>query len=265
MKFSYMLAPLEDYSDSALRTLCYKYGADITFTEMTMIDALSRSNKGTWSRLDFRDKTPVIIQLLGGNEMRLKKFLKMFKPHKGFMGFNLNLGCPSPKVINVGLGCAMIKRIGKTKKLTKIINNYGYNCSIKTRLGMNKFEKENKVYMNLIEGVDPDFFIVHARHGSQKYTDIPDYSVYEACVKTGKNIIANGDANTKEKIKELKKIGLKGAMIGRQAVNDPAIFNRLKGLDTPTKKQIKIEYLELAKKFESPYRYQKNFLKHFEE
>jgi tRNA-dihydrouridine synthase len=84
-------------------------------------------------------------------------------------------------------------------------------------------------------------------------------------VKTGKNIIANGDANTKEKIKELKKIGLKGAMIGRQAVNDPAIFNRLKGLDTPTKKQIKIEYLELAKKFESPYRYQKNFLKHFEE
>ena len=46
--------------------------------------------------------------------------------------------------------------------------------------------------------------------------------------------------------------------------NNPAIFNKLKGLDIPSKKQLEKEYLELANKFESPYRYRKNFLKHFE-
>jgi tRNA-dihydrouridine synthase B len=258
-----MLAPLEDYSDGALRTLCYKYGADLTFTEMTMINPLSQGNKSTWSRLDFKDKTPVVIQLLGGNEMRLKKFLKMFKAHKGFKGFNLNIGCPSPHVINVGLGCAMIKRIGKTKRLIKIINDHGYKCSIKMRLGMNKSEKEKKVYLNLIDGTNPNFFIVHAREGSQTYEEEPDYSVYDECVKTGKNIIANGSINNKKQVSEFKKLGLKGVMIGRAAIINPTIFNQLKGHKSPTLKQIEKEYLELANKFESPNRYRKNFFKHF--
>jgi tRNA-dihydrouridine synthase B len=264
-KFSYMLAPLEDYSDGALRTLCYRYGADLTFTEMIMVNPLSQGNKNTWSRIEFKDNTPVIIQLMGGNEVRLKKFLKMFKPHKGFQGFNFNMGCPNPHIINEGLGCAMIKRVGKTKKLIKTINNYGYKCSIKMRLGMNNFEKEKKVYLNLINDTNPDFFIVHAREGSQKYDEEPDYSVYDECVKTGKNIVANGSINTKEQVSEFKKIGLKGVMIGRAAINNPAIFNQLKGLKTPSKLQIKKEYLELANKFESPNRYRKNFLKHFGE
>jgi len=260
-----MLAPLEDYSDGALRTICYKYGADLTFTEMTMINPLSQNNKSTWSRLNFKDATPVVIQLMGGNEIRLKKFLKMFKPHKGFKGFNFNLGCPSPQIINEGLGCAMVKRIGKTKKLIKIVNDHGYKCSIKMRLCLNKFEKEKKVYLNLINGINPEFFVVHAREGSQKYEEEPDYSVYEECVKTGKNIIANGSITKKEQVSEFKKLGLKGVMIGRAAVNNPAIFNQLKGFKIPPIKQIEKEYLELADKFESPFRYRKNFLKHFGE
>lgn len=261
--FSYMLAPLEDYSDGALRTLCHRYGADLTFTEMTMVNPLSQGNKSTWTRLDFRDSTPVVIQLMGGNEAHLKKFLKMFKPHKGFKGFNFNLGCPSPNVVNEGLGCAMIKRIGKTKKLIKIVNDYGYKCSIKMRLGMNRFEKEKKVYLNLINGVTPDFFVVHAREGAQKYEEEPDYSVYDECVKTGKNIIANGSITTKEQVSEFKKIGLKGVMIGRAAIKDPTIFNQLKSIKTPPAEQVKKEYLILVDKFEPPFRYRKNFLKHF--
>ncbi len=56
---------------------------------------------------------------------------------------------------------------------------------------MNKFEKEKKVYLNLINEVDADFFIVHARHGQETYEDPVDSSVYEECVKTNKIIIAN--------------------------------------------------------------------------
>jgi len=198
--FTFMLAPMEDITDPSFRTICHKYGADLTFTEMVRIDPLSRNNAATWSRLDVKDSTPVIIQLLGTNEPRLKKFLKMFKPHEGFEGFNFNLGCPSPQVIKLGQGCAMIKRISKTKKLVNIIHDYGYNCSIKMRLGMNKFEKEKKIYLNLIDAVPAEFFIVHARYGAQTYKEEPDYSVYEECVKTGKNIIANGNITTKEQV-----------------------------------------------------------------
>lgn len=260
-----MLAPMEDITDPSFRTICHKYGADLTFTEMVRIDPLSRNNAATWSRLDVKDSTPVIIQLLGTNEPRLKKFLKMFKPHEGFEGFNFNLGCPSPQVIKLGQGCAMIKRISKTKKLVNIIHDYGYNCSIKMRLGMNKFEKEKKIYLNLIDAVPAKFFIVHARYGAQTYKEEPDYSVYEECVKTGKNIIANGNITTKEQVEYFKKINVKGIMIGRKAVNNPSIFNELKGLKSPNLETVKKEYLELSKKYNAPFKYQKNVLKHLGE
>ena len=156
----------------------------------------------------------------------------------------------------------MLKRISKTKKIINVFRDYGYKISIKMRLGLNKFEKERKVYLNLIDAVDADFFIVHARYGQQTYAEPADFSVYEACVKTGREIIANGDIKTAEQIRSLKEIGVKGAMIGRAAVLDPGIFNRLKGISAPDSDIIIKECVELSKKYNEPFKYQKNVVKH---
>ena len=122
----------------------------------------------------------------------------------------------------------MIKRINKVKKWVQIIHSYKYSASIKLRLGMNQYEKDKKSYLNLIKEVDADFFIVHARHGKERDKNPADFSVYKNCVETKKVIIANGDITTKEQIELLKSIGVKGAMIGRAAVEDPTIFKRFK-------------------------------------
>ncbi len=226
--FELMLAPLEDHSDAKFRELCYKNGADSTFTEMARISALARGNKSTLERIDIPKPIPTYIQIIGSKEKELEKFLSKFKPQPGFLGFNFNLGCPSPEMIRKGLGCALIKRITKVKKLVQIVKDHGYGVSIKLRLGMNGYEKHKKTYLNLIKEVDADFFIVHAKHGKERSRDPADFSVYEECVKTGKVIIANGDITTKEQVESLKSIGLRGAMIGRAALNDPKIFNELK-------------------------------------
>lgn len=260
-KFMFMLAPIEDMTSNAFRTICHKYGADLTFTEMVRIQSLGRNNKTSWERLVAKDSTPTQIQLIGNDEYYLKKFLSKFEPEKCFEGFNLNLGCPAPNFVNYGLGCAMIKRVSKTKKIIKIIQDRGYKASIKMRLGLNKFEKEKKVYLNLINAVDADFFVVHARHGQQSYDDPPDFSVFDECVKTGRVIIANGSIKTKEQIDFLKGVGVKGAMIGRAAIVDPAIFNKLKDISSPPCEQIKKEYLKLTEEYKEPFRYQKNVLK----
>jgi tRNA-dihydrouridine synthase len=54
-------------------------------------------------------------------------------------------------------------------------------------------------------------------------------------------------------------------MIGRKAVNNPAIFNELKGLKSPNLEIIKKEYLELSEKYDAPFKYRKNVLKHLGE
>jgi tRNA-dihydrouridine synthase len=253
-----MLAPLEDITGPALRNICHKYGADLTFTSMAKIESLAKNNASSLSKTELKDDTPTVIQIIGAKEGYFAKFLSKFDPPKGFHGFNLNLGCPSPQIINIGQGCAMIKRITKIKKIMQIFKNGGHKTSIKLRLGLNNFEKNKKIYLNLIEAIDAEFFIVHARHGQETYKQPADLSVYEECVKTGKNIIANGDIDSKEKVDSLKDIGVKGVMIGRAAVRDPGIFNRLKGEDALPKEDIIKEAIELSKKYNELSKIQKN-------
>ncbi|MBW3010788.1 tRNA-dihydrouridine synthase family protein [Candidatus Woesearchaeota archaeon] len=262
-KFKYMLAPIEDMTSNAFRTLCHRQGADLTFTELTRVEGLAKKNKATWSRLSFNDKTPTVIQLLGANEQHFKKFLSMFSPHPGFKGFNLNLGCPSPQVIRLGQGAAMIRRIAKTKKVIKIFRDAGYPISIKMRLGITRIDREHKSYLNLLRAVDADFFVIHARYGQQTYQEPADFSVYEECVRTGRNIIANGDITDKEKVNLVKDAGVKGVMIGRGAIYDPRIFRRLKDLPgkTPSLEDLKKEFLNLTEKYKEPFKYRKNITK----
>lgn len=261
-KFYYMLAPLEDMTDSCFRTLCCRYGADLTLTELIRFESLARNNKSSWERIKLHDDTPTLIQVIGEREQFLKKFLSKFTPEKGFLGFNLNLGCPAPNFVNKGAGCAMVKRVSKTKKLIDAIKDYGYNASIKMRLGLNNYEKEKKAYINLIKGVNADFFVVHARHGSQTYNEKADWSVFPECAKTGKNIIANGDIKTRDGAEKIKSFGCKGVMIGRAAIINPLIFAELKGLPVPQPGRILAEYSKLLKERNPNFRYQKNIFKH---
>ena len=221
MTLTFMLAPIEGFTDPAFRTLCYRHGADLTFTEMSRVASLARNNQSTMSRIRIPDGTPTVIQLLGPKESDLKNFLNRFDPTPGFIGFNINLGCPSPEMLAIGHGCAMIKRIAKVNALIKIIESTGYSCSIKLRLGMNEYEKKKKAYLNLIASTNAYSYIIHARHGKEEYIHPADYSVYPECVDTGKKIIANGDISTKEQVDSLYQIGIKGVMVGRAALEHP--------------------------------------------
>lgn len=267
--FFFMAAPLEENSDGALRTVCYRHGADMTFTEMTRVQGLVKNNKSTWSRLAVHDDTPYMIQLLAGRESDIEKFLEKFTPptNGSFYGFNLNMGCPSPEVIGLGLGSAFIKRVAKAQRLIDVFRKHGYPINIKIRLGLNSYEKEKKVFLNIIRSTTPDFFIVHARHGAQKYAEPADFSAYKEIVdeanKLGKIIVANGDIVSKEKVDMLKSVGIRGAMVGRGAVWNPSIFDKLKGKpesQLPKIDDLRLEYEQLADKYQTHHRYKANVL-----
>lgn len=259
--FRYMLAPLEDHSDTALRRLCSNHGADLTFTEMAKVDSLANNVKSAIDNTQCKDNTPTQIQLLPAKDEELAKYLKHFSPRKGFMGFNFNFGCPDPQIQKTGRGCAMVKNPEKAKRIISIVRGHGYPVSIKLRLGANAAEKKSKVYLKLINNSDPDFFIVHARTGDETYNDRPDYSVFEECADTGKEIVANGDIETNKAVQQIRSAGVKGIMIGRAAVRNPAIFDHLKGKKTPSFDELKEEYEALSAKYATDERHKKNVLK----
>jgi tRNA-dihydrouridine synthase B len=259
--FKYFLAPLEDYTGSAMRKLCFDNGADLTFSEMTRVEGIVRNNKATLSKIKIKDNTPVQIQLLSSNEEQLKKYIDSFVTFDGFCGFNLNLCCPSKNIVKFGRGSAMVKRVEKTDNLVKIIQKENYPVSIKLSLGLNNFEKENKVYLQNILETTADFYIVQTKTASQKSSEEYDYSILGECVDTGKKIIANGEINTAFKVNQMKKIGCGGVMIGRSAILNPAIFNELKGKKTKSFEILTGEYKLLCEKYGEKEKYFDNFLK----
>jgi tRNA-dihydrouridine synthase B len=256
-----MLAPIEDYTGSMFRKLCFDNGADLTFTEMTRVEGIVRNNKATLSKIEIKDTTPVEIQLLPSNEEQLAKYILGFKPFEGFVGFNLNLCCPSKNITKYGRGGAMVRRVEKINKLLKIIQKENYSTSIKLSLGLNNFEKENKVYLQSISETDANYYVVQAKTSAQKSSEEYDYSILNECVDTKKEIIANGNINTIKKVEKMKKIGCNGVMVGRSAVLNPAIFNQLKGNMTKPIKELTKDYEELCKVYNEREKYYSNFLK----
>jgi tRNA-dihydrouridine synthase B len=267
--FRFMLASLEGYSDSVLRTLCFHHGVDLTFTEMAHVESFLKNNRLALEKIAVRDFTPVQIQLLTGREYELERFLEGFTSFPGFEGFNLNLSCPSPDVIGRGKGAAMIKRVAKTQRLVSLIHGHGYAASLKMRLGTNAHERELKVYLNAIRGVDADFFVVHAKTAAQSSAESEDYSVFPECVNAAgeRPVIANGGIDSPEKVKALKEMSVGGVMIGRAALSNPAIFDSLKnqlGFNKPSKpvpmiQELKKEYDELYSSLHGSERYRDNF------
>lgn len=259
-----MPAPLENFSGPSFRTLCHKYGADVTFTEMVRVEGIIRNNKATLSKLVFPDATPVEIQLLPGNETQLDSYLGSFKIFEGFNGFNLNMGCPSSEIIKAGRGAGMVKRLSKADRLAKIVRTHNFPFSIKLRLGGTEFEKSHKVYLRILQNVDTDYFILNPKHGMQDSNESEDNSVYPECIdicrSRGIPLIANGGINSAKKVEELKKIGLNGVMIGRSAITNPAIFDLLKGKKVPTKLELTSEYKALSEKFKENEKYFENYL-----
>ncbi len=255
------LAPLEGVSDCAFRTLCYRHGADLTFTEMIRVDSLVKNNKSSLALLDLKNDTPTGIQLLAVKPELLKQFVKHFPSYAiDPVCFNLNLGCPSPEVIVQGGGAALVKRTKRVAELVKILKTLEYPVSVKIRLGLNSYEKEKKVYLQLLKEVDADAFIIHARHARQNSSEAADWSVFEECLHTGKHIIPNGDIAERKDIDYFKKLGIKEVMIGRAALRNPSVFQYLKGKEKVSLDVLKKEYMALTQKYTSALKYRENVL-----
>ena len=114
----FILAPMESVSDCAYRRVCWDRGASLTWTEMIRARGLARNNKSTFDLIDTFDPEVLTgVQLMVANEKELSEALEKLErptPHfKNIRAIDLNFGCPSPEVIRIGAGPALLKRRGK--------------------------------------------------------------------------------------------------------------------------------------------------------
>ena len=97
LKNNLILAPIAGYSDAGMRTLCRRYGAALTFTEMVSAKGLYYNGANTKSLLfTYPEERPIGVQLFG-SEPEIIAYAISLPELKKFDVIDINMGCPVPK------------------------------------------------------------------------------------------------------------------------------------------------------------------------
>lgn len=263
------LAPLENVSCWAFRSLCK--GATDSYTGMLSLSNLVKRNNA-WKEVDTYpiEGQRQWIQIATSKEAECAAFLHKleeelwaFPEKNNVYGIQLNASCPSPSLIRIGQGPALIKRVTKVSNLLKELLKGRFKVSIKVRLGLNEFEVKQKKLVSLfaeLEKIDhPNFegVTVHFKHAQHKSADAYDYSMIQELSKFNVPMIVNGGVNSYADflkiVSGIETKNIKGFMVGRAAIENPVVIAKMhKDMDgTPfalrTPAEMKAEFEALCK------------------
>jgi len=233
MDFLLSLAPLAGYTNSSIRRIYRKFSVDETLTEMISAKGIILKNQKTLSMLNFtKEERPIGIQIFGSEKKDLlnaSKFIENnFKPDF----ININMGCPTKKIIKNEAGAAFLKSPERMLDVSTFLSSkLSISLTIKTRIGWDSnlpisfFSKLSKTGISKI--------YLHGRTYKQGFSGSVNWPFIDTvATKSSVKIIGNGDITSPYEILNKKERfpHISGIMIGRGALSDPFIFLKAKCL-----------------------------------
>lgn len=229
-----MLAPMQGLTNRALRRVYAEtVKPDLLFTEFVRV----RPNaKVMVAQSDFTEALatapgiPLIVQVIGSAEEGVIEATRELVD-RGVVHINVNMGCPFGRMTSVLAGGGMFRAPQTVEpmlsELRKIVPG---SLSVKSRVGLED-ERELFDILPAFESAGIDFLVVHARTVKQKYKGSANHAITRELVeRTSLPVIANGDVRTVRQASEvLAQTGAAGLMLGRGAIADPKLFERIRG------------------------------------
>ena len=176
-----------------------------------------------------QEGVPLVVQLSGRDCGPLVEAAHAAQ-EAGAVHLNLNMGCPYGRM-NVGCGGGMLERPQELPGILAALRAaIAGTFSVKVRAGYDDPEQIFSL-LPLFEAAGVDFLVLHARTVVQRYDGSADHGVTARVVRqTRLPVIANGDICTAaDGARVLKETGAAGLMLGRGAMRDPLLFERLRG------------------------------------
>lgn len=230
-----VFAPMAGLTDAACRRMMADHGAAWTVSEMASAKALNFGDRKSFALLKDPDPHGIYaIQLFGAEPETLAKAILLVR-EKGirFDILDINMGCPAPKITSSGAGSHLLldpplcgamvaaarKALGDDTPLT-----------VKMRIGWDADHLTGVEVARQCEANGADLLAVHGRTREQMYIPPIDAEAI-AAIKQAVTIpvLANGDVTTAEGALDLlAQTGCDGVMIGRGALGDPWLFDRVR-------------------------------------
>ena len=225
-----LLAPMAGITDLPFRLICERFKPGITTTEMVSSKAILYNDEKTKKLMNItNEKRPIAIQIFG-SDIEAMSYASKYVSNIADV-IDINMGCPAPKVTKNGDGSSLLKNLDRAGEIIDaVVKNSAVPVSLKIRLG---WDKENIVateIAKIAERVGVSMITVHGRTRSEFYSGKSDL---EEIAKVKENVkipvIGNGDIIDEESAENMfKKTNVDGIMIGRGAIGNPWIFERVK-------------------------------------
>jgi nifR3 family TIM-barrel protein len=232
-KYPLILAPLEDITDSAFRTICRAHGADMVYTEFVSSEALVRCALKSSNKMLFNEsERPIGIQIFGNNVEAMKNAALLAEEQNPEL-IDINFGCPVRKVAMKGAGAGLLNDIPLMIAITReVVNAVRLPVTVKTRLG---WDENTKIIVDVAEQLQDTgihALTIHGRTRAQMYSGEADWTLIGEVKNNPRMhipVIGNGDITTAQKAVEMfNRYGVDAIMIGRAAIGNPWIFNEVK-------------------------------------
>ncbi|MCZ9887941.1 tRNA dihydrouridine synthase [Brachyspira hyodysenteriae] len=228
----FFLAPMAGYTDYVFRRLSRKFGAGLLVTELVSAAALARQVKKTYRYMEHKeDEYPISLQLFGANEDDYKRAIEI-TDLSGFSFIDINMGCPTKKVVKNNGGAGLLEDTDKMISVLNAVKSVSpLPVSVKIRLGLKRGEGGEIERALAMKENGACFLTLHGRYASDMYRGTADW---EAIAKIKEALgedyilIGNGDIKSKEdavKAFDISKVD--GIMVGRGAIGNPWIFAEL--------------------------------------
>lgn len=253
IKSNVVLAPMAGFSDVGLRALANSYGAGLTYTEMVSAKALEYNNAKTYELLaTTENEKPVAVQIFGSDPECMALACKNPALQK-FDIIDINMGCPTPKIVKNGDGSALLKNINLAEKIIRAcVAATDKPITVKFRVG---WMQENIIaveFAKMCERAGASAITVHGRTVEQGYSGKSNLNIIKEVVNSVNiPVIASGDCVDAESYKNiLEKTGATAVMIGRAAIGCPEIFAECLGNSAIVDKLNQItEHINILRRF----------------